>query len=125
MENTESAVEIERVNGKLKSVKMVLPVWTRKSEEDGVFYASIPMLNLETYGKDEQDLDVAIKELVEGFIIICEKYGKGIEKELENLDWKKQREIEPTHIYFDFKPKKPVYRNILNTGNPKLLSYSA
>jgi len=123
MENNESTIEIERVDGKLISAKLVIPVWTRKDEDDGLLYASIPMLNLETYGIDEDDLEIAIQETVEGFILVSEKFGEGIESELADLEWEKQIVKEPTHIYFDFKTEKPVYKNMINTGNSKLLSY--
>lgn len=42
----------------------------------------INVLGMETFAKDEADIPVAIRELLECFFITAEKFGKGIKEEL-------------------------------------------
>lgn len=50
-------------------------------ERDGMLYGKI-LGDIEIYGTDLKDLKVAGKEAMMGFIVACELYGEGIEKEL-------------------------------------------
>lgn len=83
----EANIEIMMENGKAVSVSVSMPVWGKKSEIDGNLHVKIPLLNIETIAKDENDADIAIKEAIQGFCIVAQKFGQGIEKELQSLGW--------------------------------------
>lgn len=116
MEFQDAEIEINRKNKKIVSVKLVVPVWHRLGE-DGNIYASLPLFGIETYGKNENDLDVAIKDALEGFFAVCDKFGNGLEKELEALGWKQEK----THTnvpVFSVHPKNEMYAGMMKTGLP-------
>lgn len=42
----------------------------------------IPLLQIKTVAKDEEDVKVAIREAIECFVFLAEHFGKGIKEEL-------------------------------------------
>lgn len=46
---------------------------------------NIPLLNLQTVAKNEQDIPIAIYEAIACFYISSEKFGKGFLEELKSV----------------------------------------
>jgi hypothetical protein len=116
-------MEITREEGILSSVSVVMPTWHTVAN-DGKLYAKIPFLGISTYGIDEDDLNIAIKEAFIGFCIAAEKHGLGLEKELEFLGWK----LVNTRLNHTILDAASIYENggvletIVETGNTRVLN---
>lgn len=82
----EANIKVFRVNEKVDSIAVLMPIWSKQSEH-GNLLVKIPMLGLETIAKDDLDADKAIEEALVSFCIAAEKFGQGIEKELQALGW--------------------------------------
>lgn len=48
-----------------------------------IFKITVPVLGITTYANDILDIDSAIDEAVECFVISAEQYGKGLKEELK------------------------------------------
>lgn len=86
MKTIEANIEIKRENGILSFISVIMPTWNKMDDNDCVS-VNIPLFGLKTIAKDETDADAAIMELIKCFSIASEKFGQGIEKELETLGW--------------------------------------
>lgn len=86
MENVESNIKIVRDNGKV-SVSIEIPIWN-KTLKDGNISILIPFLRIETIAANEKDAESAINEAICSFCIVSDKFGMGIEKELQELGWR-------------------------------------
>lgn len=89
MNITEANIEITRTGIKLASISISMPVWSKKSEFDENILVKLPLLDIDTIAKNELDTEIAIKEAIQSFCIAAEKFGQGIEKELQALGWKR------------------------------------
>lgn len=118
------SMEITRNGLIISAVKVIMPTWDRKGD-DGKTYVSIPFLGLETYGINDEDVDLAIEEVIKCFVIAAEKNGLGLESELEFLGWEKvqNQPIEKEHSLFNVIPKESVYESIVNTGDTRALMF--
>ena len=116
-------IEIHRKNGILLSVKAIVPVW-QKMDEDGMLSASIPFLGIDTYGLDENDLEVGIHEAFIGMCISVEKYGKGLESELLSIGWEITQSLDgviimdASHLISKFE----VFESLVDTGEQSILN---
>ncbi len=63
-----------------------MPVWNKISEQ-GNLIVKLPLLGIETIAKNEKDAEKAIEEAIASFCIAADKFGQGIEKELQALGW--------------------------------------
>ncbi|MGZ5501639.1 MAG: hypothetical protein ACXWEW_10875, partial [Nitrososphaeraceae archaeon] len=55
---------------------------------DGLLNIKLPFLgNLETFAKNEDDIDAALIELSDCFLQAAAKFGKGVHEELLSLGW--------------------------------------
>lgn len=86
MRITEANIEINRKDGKLHSISIDMPIWDKIGEDD-FMSVNIPLLGIKTFAKDEDDAQLAIKEAINLFCITNEKFGKGLETELQILGW--------------------------------------
>lgn len=84
----EANFEIVRKNRKIQRVSVSMPIWTKNSETESHLSIQIPLLGIDSIAKDELDAEQAIEEAVRLFCIVSEKYGKGLETELEATGWK-------------------------------------
>jgi hypothetical protein len=82
----EANIKLTRKNHKLVSVSVNMPIWNKHSEY-GKLEVILPMLGIKTIAKDENDAEKAIEEAIISFCIVAERFGQGIEKELESLNW--------------------------------------
>lgn len=89
MNITEANIEIKRTANKHVSISVSMPVWSKESEFDGNILVKLPLLDIDTIASNEQDAEIAIKEAIQSFCIAAEKFGEGIEKELQALGWKR------------------------------------
>lgn len=87
MSTNEANITITRNKGKLASVSVLMPIWSKPSDQ-GKIIVKLPLLGIETFAKDEADTEKAIEEAIESFCLVAEKLGQGLEKELQALDWK-------------------------------------
>lgn len=83
---TEANIEITRKGDKLISISVLMPVWSKPSN-CGNLLVKLPFLAIDTIAKDENDAETAIKEALQSFCIVAEKFGQGVEKELQSLGW--------------------------------------
>lgn len=86
MNSTGANIDIVRGGGKLNSVSVALPVWS-KNQIDGTLSVSIPMLNINTVAWNDADVQVALTEALTLFVLNCEKFGEGLENELKLAGW--------------------------------------
>jgi hypothetical protein len=124
MNTIEANIEITRAGDKLVSVSVSMPVWSKQSEFDGNIHVQLPLLDIDTIANDEKDAEFAIKEAIQSFCIASEKFGEGIEKELQALGWK-QVDQDGNHILgFCVSETDELLDRLLQTGdnyvNPKL-----
>lgn len=85
-----ATVHIQRKNGVISSVKIVMPVWISNSANNSHIDIKIPLLQIDTFVDDESEMDEAINEVVTNFIIFSEKHGGSLENQLELMGWKKE-----------------------------------
>ena len=84
--NNEATIKLLKVVGKVKSISIFMPIW-EKTSEHGNLFINLPLLGLETIAKDNTDSEAAIREIISSFCTVAEKFGQGIEKELQALGW--------------------------------------
>lgn len=120
----EANIEIIRTGKKLVSVSVSMPVWSKESEFDGNILVQLPLLDIDTIAKDEQDAEIAIKEAIQSFCVAAEKFGEGIEKELQALGWKRVDQNGNPILGFCVSETDDLLERLLQTGdsyiNPKL-----
>lgn len=86
MNTTEANIKITRNGDKISSISVFMPIWNKHSDH-GNLLVQLPLLGIETMAKDENDAEKAIDEAIVSFCIVSEKFGQGIEKELQALGW--------------------------------------
>ncbi|QEC68570.1 hypothetical protein FRZ67_15105 [Panacibacter ginsenosidivorans] len=86
MSTTEANIKIARHNGIVTSISVFMPIWSKTSDH-GKLLIQLPLLGIDTIAKDEADSEIAIKEAIQSFCIVAEKFGQGIEIELQALGW--------------------------------------
>ncbi len=120
----EANIEITRAGEKLVSISVSMPVWSKESEFDGNILVQLPLLDIDTIAKDEQDAEIAIKEAIQSFCVAAEKFGEGIEKELQALGWKRVDQNGNPVLGFCVSETDDLLERLLQTGdnyiNPKL-----
>lgn len=84
---TSSNFKINRTKGGHISISVLMPIWN-KQLDSGNLLIHLPLLNIETYAQNELDSVEAIKEAIASFCIVSEKFGQGIENELQSIGWK-------------------------------------
>ena len=120
----EAKIEVTLDEGKM-SIKAFMPVWERKSSSnDGQTYIQIPLLGLETYGRGEKDIDMAIREAIAAFCVVAIRHGKGIDKELQLLGWEAtSRRVMKHRIIMKVAPKAPIFSGVLETGSKRAFNF--
>lgn len=111
------SIEISRESNKIHSVKMVMPVWKRNGNDD-LTYVEMPLLGLMTYGKGDEDVDLAIEETIKAFCIASEKFGLGLESELQYIGWKMLNETSNSTL-FVLEVKDSLMEEVMHTGFEK------
>jgi len=86
METQNVSIEIAREKGFLSNISLSFPIWISTNLDKSIDI-EMPFLGLSTSSQDEDEIDLAIEEAIKAFCIICDKYGQGLEKELEFLGW--------------------------------------
>ena len=119
MFDNEVSMEITRNGNALSAVKVIMPTWNRTGADNKV-YVSIPFLGIETCGESPEDADTAVKEALKCFILISEKYGLGLESELEFLGWDR-KESDQHHSLFNVQPKNRAFESMVNTGDSRAI----
>ena len=118
--SNEPIIEVIRKAGKLASIKVIMPTWNEVGE-DGKINTKMPMLGgLVTYSMNELDADIAVKEAIECFCIASEKFGIGLENELQSIGWNIVSESD-NHVVLSIRSEMPVFEFMLETGDTKAL----
>jgi hypothetical protein len=124
MDTIEANIEITRAGDKLVSISVSMPVWSKESKFDGNIHVQLPLLDIDTIASDEKDAEFAIKEAIQSFCIASEKFGEGIEKELQLLGWKRVDQNGNHVLGFCVSETDDLLDRLLQTGdnyvNPKL-----
>lgn len=113
-------IKITKNDGKVTFISVAMPICTQRNNF-GNFSVRLPLLGFETIARDGDDAKRAIEEAIISFCIIAERFGLGVEKELQGLGWKN---IEEDNLAFDINGANTVLKGIFNTGesyvNPQL-----
>lgn len=120
MKTTEANFKITRLDGKIHSVSVFMPTWNKVEDENPFTTVHIPLLGLKTIASTNSTNDAfsAINETIKGFCILSEKFGQGIEKELEVLGWTVVETNETNTIMnFAIEPSDFILEQIMETGN--------
>lgn len=115
--HTHPLIEITRELNKLHSVKVIMPIW-KKADIDNIIYVNMPLLGLSTYGKNIEDTDLAIEETITAFCLASEKFGLGLESELDFFGWKRKHEYENS-VIFAIDIENPFMEDVMDTGYEK------
>jgi hypothetical protein len=86
MNTTEANIKITRNGEKLTSISIFMPIWNKRSDH-GNLLVQLPLLGIDTIAKNEIDAEKAIEEAIASFCFVAEKFGEGLEKELQALGW--------------------------------------
>lgn len=120
----EANIEITRTQRNRVAISVSMPVWSKESEFDNNIHVHLPLLNIDTIAKNEQDAETAIKEAIQSFCIAAEKFGQGIEAELQALGWKRVDKNGNPILGFCVSETEELLDRLLQTGdnyiNPKL-----
>ncbi|NIG57252.1 hypothetical protein [Chitinophaga sp. Cy-1792] len=117
---TEANITITKREGKITFISVSMPIWT-KWNDFGNLSVNIPLLGIETIAKDGNDAEKAIEEAIISFCVIAEKFGQGIEKELQVLGWQLAGD---DNLEYGINDADAVLESIFRTGenyvNPHL-----
>lgn len=116
MKINEANIEINRLEGRLHSISVDMPVWD-KTVEDETISVNIPFLGLKTFAKDDSDMQKAIKEAVNLFCITSEKLGSGLETELRLLGWEFISEDKEGSVIMAYNTSNIIFDQIMETGD--------
>lgn len=47
----------------------------------------MPLFHTQTWARDEADVEIAVEQSVKSFCKVAEKFGQGLEKELQAMGW--------------------------------------
>ena len=86
MSTVEANIRITRGGSKITSISVFMPIWNKQSDQGNLF-VQLPLLGIDTIAKNEEDSEKAIEEAIASFCIVAEKFGQGLEKELQSLGW--------------------------------------
>jgi hypothetical protein len=114
MKTAEGNIEIKRKNGALCSISVIMPIWS-KLLDDATISVDVPLFGLKTFVKSEEDVDVAVEEAIKCFCIASEKFGQGIEKELQTIGWTFENEKDDL-LNFIIDSENSVFEQIMETG---------
>lgn len=114
MRTTDANIEICRANNVLQSISLIMPVW-HKCNEDGFIEIHMPLFGLKTIASNEEAIEKAVTEAVHCFAISAEKFGKGLEFELQMLGWQSADEEESL---LQFIAPNDVFQQVIETGDP-------
>jgi hypothetical protein len=121
MNHSNPTIQVVRESNNLAAVKVIMPIW-HKLGADGITHVKMPLLSLSTYGKGEDDVEVAIKETLTCFCLGADKFGIGLESELEFNGWEKMSEHAGESIFI-WKHEDSV-DEILETGEETAMEVS-
>src|SRR5690606_33153829 len=100
---------------KLNSLKLIMPVWKEDGGANSI--VNIPLLGLRTIAQkgDSEDMQVAIKEILQVFIVASERHGLGISAELQMAGWQRT-ELSTVKEVFELDFGTPVIDDVMDTG---------
>lgn len=125
MSTSEANIKITRRAGKLSVISVSMPVWSKISSHDNLLI-KLPLLGIDTIAKDEMDAEKAIEEAIISFCIVADRFGKGVERELEALGWKIfSRDKDAPGLEYEVPESQDMLERLLETGenyaNPHLI----
>jgi hypothetical protein len=123
MNDVNASIGITRVEGKLSEVKVIMPTWNRVGSDDKL-YINIPLFGIETFGKDENDCDLALEEAIKCFCLLAEEEGLGLDFELEFMGWKIDENSDKSNHIFNVSPTTPAFERMMQTGSQTAFAIS-
>lgn len=117
MKLSEANIEITRFKNTLSSISVIMPTW--KHQEDEVLTVTIPLFGIKTFAKNMEDAEIAISEAIKCFCIASERFGKGVEKELEYIGWDFKAAIgaNTSLLNYSIESTNVVLESIMETGD--------
>lgn len=113
MTHSNPTIQVVRESNILSLVKVIMPMWY-KLDSDGITHVKMPLLSLSTFGKGEEDVEVAIRETITCFCLGADKFGLGLESELEFNGWIKLKERSGESVFIW--KHEDSFDEILETG---------
>jgi hypothetical protein len=99
------------------SLSVIMPIW--KKEHDGHISVRIPFFGIKTIASNEDDIHEAVEESLMCFIISAEKFGKGLESELEGIGWiLHEKHGDNSLMDFHAFHENTIVEQIMETGEP-------
>jgi len=115
MKTSEANIEITRADHALSSISVIMPTW--KHQEDNSLSVNIPLFGIKTFAKDIDDTEAATNEAITCFCIASEKFGQGIEKELEAIGWVSLVNGNNSILNYSIESSDIVLEQIMETGD--------
>lgn len=115
MQIPEANIEIQRNEKALVSVSVVMPVWDKRAD-DGSISISIPLFNMKTFAKSQEEVEVALEEAIHAFCFNAERFGRGLESELQSLGWSFSS-CEGSVMIYSVSDRNVVLEQIMTTGD--------
>lgn len=117
MNTTEAHIKLFMHEEKITAVSVLMPVWNKESDH-GNLLIRLPLLGIETIAKNEADADKAIEEAIISFCTVAQKFGQGVEKELQSLGWVKiDGETGEPELGYNVADTDDLLERLLQTGD--------
>ena len=117
---TEANIEVKKNQGRVVSVSVIMPTWNKVEDDHSFTTITIPLFGLKTIAIPNNDSDAvtAINEALKCFCISAEKFGQGIEKELQSLGWSLvNSDQESSLLNYSISSSDVVLEQIMETGD--------
>jgi hypothetical protein len=117
MKTSEANIEIVRIDGKLVSISVIMPTWNKVEHDKGIS-VNLPLLGIKTWAKNDDDAEIAIEEAIKSVCIVAERFGRGIETELEAIGWSMIHKSDSLALLnFSVESTNTVLEQIMETGD--------
>ena len=122
MKNRETKIEIVRQHGELQSVSVLMPTWD-KIENDNSISINIPLFGLKSHVFNNMDHSETLSDTVKAFCMAAEKYGNGLESELNILGWEFCDDSSDDNIsmIYPITSRDTVIEQIMSTGETQAM----
>ncbi len=116
MKTAEANIEINKI-GNESTISIIMPTWQKVEDDNNFFTVNVPLFGLKTFSLNEEDTITAIHEALKCFLISSNKFGQGIEKELQALGWNIiEKEDNRTLLTYSIDSSNFVLEQIMETG---------
>ncbi|KAF0240178.1 MAG: hypothetical protein Q8K64_09065 [Sediminibacterium sp.] len=117
MKTAEANIEIVKV-GNESTISIIMPTWQKIEEDNDFITVNIPLFGLKTISNSQEDTITAIHEALKCFLISSNRFGQGVEKELQALGWVIiEKDENKTLLSYSIESSDFVLEQIMETGD--------